>query len=249
MYNLLLSLAAGVAVALAIAFGTSYGWVAAAFPGFLVATALYVYVAFRIRKQMEAVGEVVQKELMAQHVDKAILALQGAFRLAPWQFLVGAQLHSQIGLLRYLTGDLEAALPELEEGRPTSWLAKLAYRDWMSRAILATARYRKRDLTGALALYEEAVGVGEKDGLAWSVYAWVLEKEGRHDEAIRVLGRGAAKLPNDEKLKDSLQALQNGKKLRLWKHYDMQWFQFGLEAPPQVDPTGGRARRQVFRRR
>ena len=32
MYNLLLSLAAGVAVALAIAFGTSYGWVAAIFP-------------------------------------------------------------------------------------------------------------------------------------------------------------------------------------------------------------------------
>ena len=249
MYNLLLSLAAGVVVALAIALGTSYGWVAAVFPGLLVTTALYVYVAFRVRKQMEAVGEVVQKELMAQHVDKAILALQGAFRLAPWQFLVGAQLHAQIGMLRYLTGDLEAALPELEAGRPRSWLAKLAYRDWMSRAILASARYQKRDVAGALALYEEAVGVGEKDGLAWSVYAWVLEKEGRHDEALRVLGRGAAKLPNDEKLKDSLQALQNGKKLRLWKHYDMQWFQFGLEKPPQVDPTGGRARRQVFRRR
>jgi len=249
MYNLLISLAAGVAVALAIAFGTSYGWIAAVFPGFLVATALYVYVAFRVRKQMEAVGEVVQRELMAKHVDQAILALQAAFRLAPWQFLVKAQLHSQIGMLRYLTGDLEAAVPELERGLPRGWLAKLAYRDWMSRAILATARYRKRDVAGALALYEEAVGVGEKDGLAWSVYAWVLEKEGRHEEAIRVLGRGAAKLPKDEKLKDSLQSLQNGKKLKLWKLYDMQWFQFGLEAPQQVDPTGGRARRQVFRRR
>jgi tetratricopeptide (TPR) repeat protein len=249
MYNLLLSLAAGVAVALAIAFGTSYGWVAAVFPGFLVATALYVYVAFRVRKEMEAVGEAVQKELMAKHVDQAILALQAAFRLAPWQFLVKAQLHSQIGMLRYLTGDLEAAVPELEKGLPRGWLAKLAYRDWLSRSILATARYRKRDVAGALALYEEAVGVGEKDGLAWSVYAWVLEKEGRHEDAIRLLGRGAAKLPKDEKLQDSLQALQNGKKLKLWKLYDMQWFQFGLEAPPQVDPSGGRARRQVFRRR
>ena len=37
MYNLFLSLAAGAVVALAIAFGTSYGWVAAVFPGFLVA--------------------------------------------------------------------------------------------------------------------------------------------------------------------------------------------------------------------
>lgn len=249
MYNLLLSLAAGTAVALAIAFGTSYGWVAAVFPGFLVATALYVFVAFRVRKQMEAVGEVVQRELKAQHVDKAIQALQGAFRLGPWQFLVAAQLHAQIGILRYLTGDLDAALPELEAGLPRGWLAKLAYRDWTGRAFLATARYRKRDVAGALALYEESVGVGEKDGLCWSIYAWVLEKEGRHEEALRVLGRGAAKLPKDERLQDSLQALQNGKKLRLWKLYDMQWFQFGLEAPPAIDPTGGRARRQVFRRR
>ena len=72
---------------------------------------------------------------------------------------------------------------------------------------------------------------------------------GLRDELERALGRGAAKLPKDEKLQDSLQTLQNGKKLKLWKLYDMQWFQFGLEAPPQVDPSGGRARRQVFRRR
>lgn len=249
MYNLLLSLAAGVVVALAIAFGTSTGWVAAVFPGLIVATALYVYGAFRIRKRLDAVNEVVQKELMAQHVDKAIVALQGAFRFAPWQFLVGAQLHANIGMLHYLTGDLEAAVPELEQGLPRGWLARLVYRDWMSRSMLATARYRRRDLNGALSLYEESVRYGEKEGLAWSVYAWVLEKEGRHEEAIKVLGRGVAKLPKDEKLQDSLQALQNGKKLRLWKLYDMQWFQFRLEAPPQADPTGGRARRQVFRRR
>jgi len=250
MYNLLLSLAAGAVVAVAIAFGTSYGWVAAVFPALLVATALYVYVAFRIRKRLDAVNEVVQKELMAQHVEKAVQALQGAFTLAPWQFLVGAQLHANIGMLRYLSNDLEGALPELEAGLPSGWLARLVYRDWMTRAILAAARYRRRDLPGALALLEDAVKYGEKEGLAWSVYAWVLEKEGRHEEAIRVLGRAVTALPKDEKVKDSLQALQNGKKLKLWKLYDMQWFQFRLEAPPpQMDAASGRARRQVFRKR
>jgi tetratricopeptide (TPR) repeat protein len=250
MYNLLLSLAAGALVALAIAVGTSFGWVAAVFPGLIVATAVYVYVAFRIRKKMDAVNEVVQKELMARHVEKAIQALQGGFAYQRWQFLIGLQLHASIGMLRYLTGELDDAIPELEAGLPTGWLETLAYRDWTSRAMLGAARYRKRNLPAALALMEEAVKVGAKDGLPWSIYAWMLEKEGEHDKAIAVLGRGVAASPKDEKLKDSLQALQNGKKLRLGKLYDQQWFQFRLETPPmQMDPAAARSRRQLFRKR
>jgi tetratricopeptide (TPR) repeat protein len=250
MYNLLLSLAAGVLVAAAIALGTSFGWAAAIFPGLLVATALYVFVAFRVRKRLEAINEVVQRELQARHVEKAIQALQGGFSLAPWQFLVGSQLHASIGMLRYLTEEVEAALPELEAGQPRGWLARLVNRDWLSRAILAAARYRKRDLDGALALLEDAARVGEKEGLCWSVWAWILEKEDRHEEAIRVLGRGAAALPKDEKLKESLQALQNGKKLKLWKLYGEQWYQFRLEPPRmEMDPAAARSRRQLFRKR
>jgi len=250
MYNLLLSLAAGALVALAIAVGTSFGWVAAIFPGLIVATAVYVYVAYRIRKKMDAVNEVVQRELMARRIEKAIQALQAGFAYERWQFLVGSQLHASIGMLPYLSGDLDDAVPELEAGLPKGWLARLVNRDWMARSMLAAARYRKRDLAGALSLMEEAVKVGGKEGLAWSMYAWMLEKEGQHDKAIAVLGRGAAESPKDEKLQDSLQALQNGKKLRLWKHYDQQWYQFRLELPTgQMDPAAARSRRQLFRKR
>lgn len=250
MYNLLLSLAAGALVALAIAAGTSFGWVAAVFPGLLVATGVYVYVAYRIRKKMDAVNEVVQRELLARRFEKAIQALQGGFVYERWQFLIGSQLHASIGMLRYLTDELDQAIPELEQGLPKGPIAKLVYRDWTARAMLGAARYRKKDLTGALALFEEAVKVGPKEGLAWSIYAWVLEKEGRHDEAIAVLGRGVGANPKDEKLQDSLQALQNGKKLRLWKLYAEQWYQFRLEAPPmQMDPAAARSRRQLFRKR
>jgi tetratricopeptide (TPR) repeat protein len=250
MYNLILSLAAGVLVALAITLGTSYGWVAAVFPGLIVATALYVYVAYRIRKKMDAVNEVVQRELMARRFEKAIQALQGGFAYANWQFLISNQLHASIGMLRYLTDDLDGAVPELEQGLPRGWLAKLVYRDWMVRAMLGAARYRKRDLAGAFALLEEAVKIAPKEGLAWSAYAWILEKEGKHEEAIRVLGRGAAASPADEKLKDSQQALQNGRKLKLWKLYGEQWYQFRLEPPRmEMDPAASRSRRQLFRKR
>jgi tetratricopeptide (TPR) repeat protein len=250
MYNLLISAAAGALVALAISFGTSFGWVAAFFPGLLVTTATYVFIAFRVRKRLEAINAVVQKELMARHVEKAVAALQSGFSLGPWQFLAAAQLHASIGMLRYVTDDLDAALPELEAGLPGGWLARLLNRDWLSRAILAAARYRKKDLAGAWALLEEAVKVAPKEGLAWSAYAWLLEKEGRHEDAIRALGRGSAAAPNDEKLKESLQALQNGKKLKLWKLYGEQWYQFRLEPPRmEMDPAAARSRRQVFRKR
>lgn len=250
MYNLLLSLGAGVLVALAIAFGTSFGWVAAVFPGFIVATALYVFVAFRIRKKFDDLQGRLMEELKAGRIEPAVQVLKGGLAFAPWQFGVEAQVYGGMGIYRYFGGDLDAAIPDLERGCPTGALSKLLNRDWTIRAVLACARYRKRDVPAALALLEQAVAVAPKDGLPWSIYAWILEKEGRHDEAIRVLGRAVAASPGDEKLKDSLQSLQNGKKLRLWKLYDLQWYQFRLEAPPpQMDPAAGRSRRQLFRRR
>ena len=249
MYNFLLSLAAGALVATAIALGTSFGWIAAIVPGMLVTTGVYIYVAFRVRKKLDAIQAVVQHELQSRHVEKAIQVLQSGLALGPWQFMVETQLHASIGMLRYLTEEVDAALPELEAGQPRGWLARLVNRDWLTRAILGAARYRKRDLAGATALFEEAVRLGPKDGLAWSAYAWILEKEDRHEDAIKVLGRGVSASPSDEKLKDSLQALQNGKKLKLWKLYGEQWYQFRLEPPRmEMDPAAGRSRRQLFRK-
>jgi tetratricopeptide (TPR) repeat protein len=250
MYSLLLSLGAGVVVALALRLGTAFGWVAAVFPGLLVTTVVYVLLGFRVRKKFDELQGRIMEELKAGRIEPAVQVLKGGLALAPWQFGVESQVYGGMGIYRYFGGDLDAALPDLERGCPTGALAKLFNRDWTIRAVLGCARYRKRDVAGALALMEEAVKVGEKDGLPWSIYAWMLEKEGRHDEAIRVLGRAATALPKDEKVKDSLQALQNGKKLRLWKLYDLQWYQFRLETPPaQMDPAAGRSRRQLFRRR
>jgi tetratricopeptide (TPR) repeat protein len=223
MYNLLISLAIGAAVSVALAFGTELGVVAAIFPGLLAATIAYFVLARRSWKQLEAIFQAMQREVQAQKLDKAIQTLQGGFTLAPWQFLVAAQLHSNIGILHYLRQDTDAALPHLE---------KSFSRNWIARGMLAVTRYRRRDLEGMKKVFEDAVGANKKEGVLWSAYAWILEKEGRHEEAIAVLGRAAHANGSDEKLKASLQALQNGKKLKLGKLYGEQWFQFLLERPP-----------------
>lgn len=243
MYNLLISLAAGLLVTLAVRFGTNVGWVGSIAPGLLVVAVAYFLLARRTWKQLEAVFGAVQKDLMAQRLDKAVQTLQGGFALAPWQFLVASQLHSQIGVLRYIREDYDGALPHLE---------KSFSRHGVARAMLALVRYRKKDLEGMRKAFDRASRDAKKEGLVWAAWAWVEEKEGRHDEAIAILSRGVKANPADDKLKAALQVLQNDKKLKLGKLYGEQWFQFRLEAmPPQVmgPMAGGRGRRVTFQRR
>ena len=242
MYNLLISIAAGVVVSVAVAFGTSLGVAAAVVPGVLATTIAYFVLMRRTWKRLEVVFEAMQREVQAQKLDKAIQTLQGGFVLAPWQFLVASQLHSNIGILHYLKQDLDGALPHVE---------KSFSKNWVARGMLGAARYRKNDLAGAKKVLEDAVSANKKEGVLWSLYAWILEKEGQHEQAIAVLARAARANESDEKLKSSLQALQNGKKLKLGKLYAEQWFQFLLERPPPelVGGMGGfrGGRRAIYR--
>ena len=70
---------------------------------------------------------------------------------------------------------------------------------------------------------------------------------GRFVEIARAVKANAS----DEKLKASLQALQNGKKLKLGKLYGEQWFQFHLERmPPELaGPAFRGGKRAVYGRR
>jgi tetratricopeptide (TPR) repeat protein len=240
MYNLLISLAVGLAVTLAIGFGTNVGWVGSVLPGLLSLGVAYFVLARRSWKQLEAVMGTVQKELMAQKFDRALQTLQGGFALAPWQFLVSAQLHSQIGVLRYVRQDFAGAQPHLE---------KSFSRHGIARAMLAVTHYRKKDLEKMRKVFDDAAKDNKKEGLVFAAWAWIEEKEGNHDRAIAVLARGLKANPGDEKLKAAAQTLQNDKRLKLGKLYGEQWFQFHLEKMPTQmgSPTGGR--RIVYQRR
>jgi tetratricopeptide (TPR) repeat protein len=242
MLNLVISLAAGLVAGLLVAFTAGLGAAASIIPAAIVAVAAFLVLVRRSWKQLEEIFAGVQRELQAQRADRALQLLQGGFGLARWQFLVASQLHSNIGIIHFVKGDDAAALPHLE---------KSFSRNWIARAMLGVARYRAKDLDAALRVLEEAVKSNKKEGLLWQVYGWILEKEGRHAEAVAVLGRAVAANPSDERLKGSLQALQNGKKLKLGKLYAEQWFQFRLEAVPQsmLMPNFRPGRRDMFRPR
>jgi tetratricopeptide (TPR) repeat protein len=206
----------------------------------VVAVAAYVLLVRRILKRLEALFETMQREVQARRVDKAIQTLEAGFSLSPWQFLVSAQIHSNIGILHYLKQDFDAALPHLQ---------KSFARNWIARGMLGALRYRRKDLAGARSVLDDAVKSNRKEGVLWAAYAWILEKEGLHEEAIALLGRGVAANPTDDKLKACLQTLQNGKRLKLGKLYEEQWYQFHLEPPPtQLAGPGFRGNRRALYR-
>jgi len=239
MYNLLLSLAAGIAVAIAIRLG-GFGWVAVIVPGVLMAAIAYVALNLRAQKRLSAIVDAAVADAQARRFDRAIQLAKGAFALGPWLFGAEAAVAALIGQFLWWKGDQEAAVPYLE---------RAAAGQWPARVMLAVARWKKRDLTAMQKVFEDTLKgrTNRKQGLVWCAYAWFLDKESRHDEAVRVAARAVETNPTDEKLKSALQSLQNGKKLKIGKLY-MEWYNFGVEAPPQVMPPGFRpGRRATYR--
>jgi tetratricopeptide (TPR) repeat protein len=239
MYNLFISLAAGLLIAAAVRLA-GFGWVAVIIPGALGAAIAYVALNLRAQKRLSARIEAAVAEAQARRFDRAIQMAKGALDMGPWLFGTHAAVSALIGQFLWWKGDNEAALPYLEAAPAGQWPARL---------MLGIARWRKRDLEGMKKIFEETLkGRGNrKQGLVWCAYAWLLEKEDRHEEAVRVLARGAGVNPSDEKLKSALQSVQNGKKLKLGKLY-MEWYNFGVEPPPQVMPPGFRpGRRAIYR--
>ncbi|HEY0094869.1 MAG TPA: tetratricopeptide repeat protein, partial [Archangium sp.] len=162
---------------------------------------------------------------------------EGALVYDKWQFMVGPEIHSQIGMLKYMSKDLDGAQVHFAKAGP---------RNYMAKAMQGALHYQRKDFAAMKQAFEAAVTAGKKEPLVWAVYAWCLVQNKEKDEALRVLGRGVEANPSDEKLKNSLAALQNDKKLKM-KPYEPMWWQFGLETPPpQMLGGGGGGRRVQF---
>ena len=231
MYNLLIALGVGLVITLGIKLsGIGSIW-AGLIPGTIAFVATYLLLARRIGNQLQVLMGSVQKELQAQptsqkdaqaRIERAVKMLEEGLVYEKWQFLVGPEIHAQIGMLKYMVKDLDGAQRALRQGQP----AQLHGQGHGGRpALPAQGLPRDEDV-----LRGRGEAAGKKESLVWAAYAWCLVQNKEKDEALRVLGRGVEANPSDEKLKASLAALQNDKRLKM-KPYEPMWWQFGLEAP------------------
>jgi len=243
MYNLLISFGAAAVVFVVLMFVAGLPWWVSLLVAFLLFAVCYFLLMRYVLKKVSAEMESAGKDLQGQRIDKAIKTLQHTLRFGVWQFSVRGQIHSQIGMIYYLKRDFSNAFPYLEKGFAKNWIAM---------GMLAISYMKRNKKEKMTATFEKAVQWSPKEALLWNLYAYCLADSGNTDNAKKVLERGLKKLPGEERITHNLQALQEGKKMKMKGFGDM-WLQFHLEKQSvimkqQAAAMGAMGRRKVVRK-
>ena len=244
MYNLLISAGAAVAVLLILVFSFKMAWWGALLIVVVVFTAVFVLFSRIIMKKVMVAIETAGKDLQGQRFEKAIRELKDALQYSKWQIYVDGQLNSQIGMIYYMKRDFSNAFPHLE---------KSFFKNWAAMAMLAICYMKRQKKDKMVSTFEKAVQWNSKESLLWNLYAYCLNESGEATKAKEVLERGLKKLPGDVPIKENLEHLNQGKKMKMRAYGDL-WFQFHLENMAamqrhQMASMGGRMQRRMASRR
>ncbi|MDB4968813.1 MAG: hypothetical protein JWN44_4502 [Myxococcales bacterium] len=221
--------------------GVTHSIAGAITPGVIATIIAAIVLMRRIGKMINPVVEEAQRHLQGGRRELALKALREGLRFRMWHPLLASQLRTQIGLLLYDQGDIDGALEELKHA---------SSRPWESPAFLGCAYFKKKDEEQMKSAFEKAVKVGEKDDLSWTVYAWCLASREKKAEAVAVLKRAVEKIPGSERLKNNLELVEGGKKMKVAVYGD-RWARFGLDGskPGVPKQMRGFAQRPGFRQK
>jgi tetratricopeptide (TPR) repeat protein len=242
MYNILISVGAGIVAFLILKLAAGLSWWLSLVIGLVVLMGLFYLLSRLIMQKVMAITETAGKDLQAQRVEKAIRELKEALRYGKWQIYVTGQINAQIGMIYYLKRDFSNAFPYLE---------KCFGKNWVAMGMLGVTYMKRNKREKMKETFEKAVQWSPKESLIWAVYAWCMSDCGDNGKAKEILERGLKKLPGDEKLKQNLELLQEGKKMKM-KGYGEMWLQFHLESigtiqKQQMAAMGGMRRRTIRR--
>lgn len=220
MWTIFISLAVGVAVGGALrASQLITSSAAAILPGILAALVAAIFLFRRVASRINPIVEGAQKHLQGGRREMALQTLRDGLRWTKWHPWLEPQLRTQIGALLYNQQDLDGAIAELRHGSKSPW---------ESRVFLACAYFKKKEPEPMVKAFEDAAKAGEKEELYWTIYAWCLNAQGKKDEAKKVIERGLDKLPGNARLRGQLEAIAEGKKLKVAPFGD-RWAAFGLD--------------------
>jgi tetratricopeptide (TPR) repeat protein len=242
MYNILISAGAALATFILLKFAVTLPWWLAFIIALLIFVGAFYLISRYIMKQVMAIMDTATRDLQAQRVEKGIRELQSALRFSKWQIYVEGQVNAQIGMVYYLKRDFTAAFPYLE---------KAFFKHWMAMGMLAISYMKRNKKDRMKETFEKAVQASPKEPLLWNVYAYCLCEAGEPGKAKEVLEKGLKKLSGDDKTRQNLELLQEGKKMKMKGFGDM-WLQFHLESigtiqKQQMAAMGG-AKRRIVRR-
>ena len=244
MYNLLISAGAALAVLLILLFGFKLVWWGSLMITVVVFTGVFILFSRITMKKVMAAIDTAGKDLQGQRFEKAIRELKDALQYGKWQIYVDGQLNSQIGMIYYMKRDFSNAFPYLE---------KSFFKNWAAMAMLAICYMKRQKKDKMIATFDKALTGSPKESLLWNLYAYCLNECGETTKAKAVIEKGLKKMPGDAPLKENLENLSQGKKMKMRNFGDM-WFQFHLESVAaiqkyQMASMGGRMQRRAVVRK
>jgi len=219
MYSFAISLLLGLLITVVL--GPLAGlniWIASGI-GLAVFAGAYFLAARYVMKKIGALMEIAQKDLMAGRGEKAVKTLESGFKYAPWQFYIKGQLNAQIGTVLYLKRDFAEAFEYLQKG---------FVRHWVAMGMLAICYMKRNKPSKMIETFDKATTTTRKEPMLWNLYGYCLERIGEKEKAIAVMEKGVKKVGGHELLQANLDALKEGRKMKMLAWGDM-WYQFHLE--------------------
>lgn len=235
MYNVLIS------VGVAFVFYGLGAYVAGALAGLIPALiafiAAYFLLARRTGKQVEIVFKRAMEQLQGGDMVAARVTMRQALVFGRWQFLVAAQVESQLGALSYLEAGSLVMQKQITNSKAKFTEAKLHLdkawsRDWRGRALLACCFHREGNTDEAVKAMAGAESGGSAEPLFYAVWAYILNEAKRRDESLQVVGRGLKSNPKSAALTAVRDAMANRKRPDFLA-FGEGWYQFFPEQIPQ----------------
>jgi len=224
VYSILLSLSVSLLLSLGgyLLDWWSWGW---CIPITLVLfVVMWILIMRGISKKLQPLMLQAQNQAQQNMHKLAIQTFEDMLPYGRWVPMLKGQVHAQMGVLEYMTGDKDRGIQLLE---------KSSLRNADARLMLASIRHKAGETDRALSILELTTKVNKKHPLLHNTYAWMLQKAGNKDRAQAVLAAFVKKNANDGPSKENLLRLQNNQRMNM-QHFDMHWYGLGLEPPPQA---------------
>jgi len=191
--------------------------------GLLTAAGVFIFLIRKASKEVEILNEKAQKALYSQNFDRALRIYESGLSLGKKSPFIVGQIYGMIGMIHYMRKDNDKAKPALVKASSMNWAAK---------GMLGVIYLNEKNFSEMEKTFKVMVTSGKKEGLAWSLYAYCLEKLNRKEEALKILEEGNKKLKEaDDRIKANILELKNNRKMRM-KAFGDAWYQFMLERPP-----------------
>ncbi|MDA3813490.1 MAG: hypothetical protein PF570_04475 [Candidatus Cloacimonetes bacterium] len=209
----------------------------------IVSLVAFFILTKKTMKELETLNEKAQIAIYSQKFERAIKIYESGLVLRKKSPFIAGQIYGMIGMLYFMRRDNKNAKSNLQ---------KSSSLNWVSKGMLGVIYMHEKNPIEMEKVFKNMVSAGKKEGLAWALYAYCLDKINKKEEAIKILEEGNKKLKEvDDRIKSNILELRNGRRMRM-KAFGDPWYQFMLENPPrkrmmqQSSPSQGKFKKNAM---